>query len=36
MHDLMKGRYRLPWEEEVVHKDGTACGFAPPTRIYQE
>jgi formamidase len=36
MHDLMKGRYRLPWEEEVVHKDGTACGFAPPTRLYQE
>jgi len=35
MHDLMKGEYRLPWEEEVVHKDGSAFGFAPPTRTYK-
>src|SRR3954469_5877049 len=27
MHDLVAGKYRLPWEEEVVHKDGRACGF---------
>ena len=36
MHDLVAGRYRLPWEEEVVHKDGTAYGFAAPTRLFGE
>ena len=36
MQDLMAGRYRLPWEDEVVHKDGTAYGFAKPTRRYGE
>jgi formamidase len=36
MQDLVKGEYRLPWEDEVVHKDGSACGFAPPTRIYKK
>ncbi len=35
MHDLVAGRYRLPWEAEVVHVDGTSCGFPPPTRRYQ-
>jgi formamidase len=34
MHDLVGGRYRLPWESEVVHVDGTSCGFAPPQRPY--
>lgn len=34
MHDLAKGAYRLPWEAEVVHVDGTSCGFAAPTRGY--
>jgi formamidase len=34
MHDLAAGRYRLPWEDEVVHTDGTACGFAPPDRVF--
>ncbi len=34
MKDLVDGRYRLPWEDEVVHKDGTSCGFPPPTREY--
>ena len=34
MRDLMEGRYRLPWEDEVVHTDGTACGFPAPTRVY--
>ena len=34
MHDMVNGRFRLPWEAEVVHTDGTACGFAPPTRAY--
>jgi len=32
MHDLVAGRYRLPWEDSVVHVDGRACGFAPPQR----
>ena len=34
MRDLVAGRYRLPWEDEVVHKDGSAYGFAKPTRRY--
>jgi formamidase len=34
MQDLVAGRYHLPWEDEVVHRDGAACGFAPPTRDY--
>ncbi|HUP71887.1 MAG TPA: formamidase [Acidimicrobiales bacterium] len=34
MHDLAAGRYRLPWEDDVVHIDGTACGFAPPDRLF--
>jgi formamidase len=34
MHDLVAGRYRLPWEDAVMHTDGTACGFAPPTRTF--
>nr|WP_309098457.1 formamidase [Fredinandcohnia onubensis] len=35
MHDMVNGEYRLPWEDEVVHKDGTSCGFAGPTRGYK-
>ena len=35
MHDLVAGKYRLPWENEVVHTDGTSCGFPPPKRMYQ-
>ncbi len=35
MQDLVNGCYRLPWEDEVIHKDGTSCGFAVPTRTYQ-
>jgi formamidase len=34
MQDMVAGRYRLPWEDEVVHKDGTSCGFPAPTRSY--
>lgn len=34
MQDLVAGRYRLPWENEVIHTDGTSCGFPPPTRMY--
>ena len=36
MQDLVAGRYRLPWEDEVVHKDGVAYGFPKPTRVYGE
>ena len=36
MHDLVGGRYRLPWENQVRITDGTPCGFAPPTRLYRE
>ena len=32
MHDQVAGRYTLPWEAQVVHTDGTSCGFAPPER----
>lgn len=34
MQDLVAGRYRLPWEDEVAITDGTSCGFAKPTRRY--
>lgn len=27
MRDLVAGEYRLPWEDDVVHTDGRACGF---------
>jgi formamidase len=36
MHDLVAGRYRLPWEDEVKVTDGTPSGFAKPTRRYGE
>jgi len=35
MHDLVAGRYRLPWESEVRITDGTSCGFTPPERRYR-
>jgi len=35
MKDLVNGCYRLPWEDQVVHTDGTSCGFPAPTREYQ-
>jgi formamidase len=34
MQDLVAGRYRVPWEAEVQHRDGASCGFAPPEREY--
>ncbi|MDX2270605.1 MAG: formamidase [Cyanobacteriota bacterium] len=34
MQDLVNGTYHLPWDEQVIHKDGTACGFPAPTRTY--
>ncbi len=35
MHDLVAGKYRLPWEDDVVHTDGTSCGFPVPERAYE-
>ncbi|MEM1505622.1 formamidase [Domibacillus sp. 8LH] len=35
MKDLVNGKYVLPWEEEVIHKDGSAFGFPPPTRSFE-
>jgi formamidase len=35
MQDLVAGRYRVPWENQVRITDGTTCGFAPPTRLYR-
>lgn len=35
MKDLVDGKYVLPWEDEVVHKDGSAFGFSPPDRYYE-
>ena len=34
MQDMVAGQARLPWEEQVVHTDGTSCGFASPTRTF--
>jgi len=34
MHDLVAGRYRLPWEDAVKIKDGTSYGFPVPNRPY--
>jgi formamidase len=36
MQDMVKGEYRLPWEDEVVHTDGTSCGFPAPDRQYKK
>jgi formamidase len=34
MHDMVAGTYRLPWEDDVVHTDGTSCGFPISNRVY--
>ena len=36
MQDMVAGKYRLPWEDEVAHKDGTSCGFPAPSRHFGE
>lgn len=36
MQDLVKGCYRLKWEDEVEVVDGTKCGFPPPNRSYAD
>lgn len=35
MHDLVAGKYHLPWEDEVQVTDGTGWGFPAPSREYQ-
>jgi formamidase len=35
MTDMVQGKYKLPWDDDVKHKDGTSCGFDPPTREYK-
>jgi formamidase len=35
MRDLMSGKYRLPWEDEVLVTDGMSCGFPRPNRRYE-
>lgn len=35
MQDMVNGAYRLPWEDQVIHTDGTCCGFPEPSRSYQ-
>lgn len=34
MRDMVSGHFALPWEHEVVHKDGQSCGFSAPTRRF--
>ena len=34
MRDLVAEKYALPWEDEVIHTDGTSCGFPIPNRTY--
>ena len=36
MQDMVAGKYRLPWENEVIHTDGTSCGFPAPDREYKK
>ncbi|WP_433560279.1 hypothetical protein ACQPWY_22670 [Pseudonocardia xinjiangensis] len=33
MQDLVAGRYRLPWEEQVRHTDGTGAGLGTPADV---
>jgi formamidase len=35
MRDMVDGRYKLPWDASIQVRDGTPCGFAPPTRAYR-
>lgn len=34
MHDMVNGRYKLPWDASIAVRDGTSCGFAAPTRSF--
>jgi formamidase len=35
MKDMVAGEYQLPWEDNIVHKDGSSYGFPKPKRIYR-
>lgn len=35
MQDMVRGEYRLPWEDRVQVTDGTSCGFPIPNRTYE-
>jgi formamidase len=35
MKDMVAGTYMLPWDADIQVRDGTPCGFAPPTRAYR-
>jgi formamidase len=35
MQDLVRGEYRLPWEDQVRVTDGTTCGYPAPERKYK-
>ena len=35
MHDMVAGRYKLPWDASIQVRDGTSCGFEVPTRRYR-
>ena len=34
MQDMVAGNYRLPWDADIVQKDGRSCGFEAPVRSY--
>jgi formamidase len=34
MQDMVQGKYKLPWDAGIKEKDGSSCGFVPPTRDY--
>ena len=33
MQDLVRGEYRLPWEDDVVVTDGVPAGYPPPRAV---
>lgn len=35
MQDMVKGEYKVPWDDEVTVKDGTSEGYAKPERRYK-
>jgi formamidase len=35
MRDLVAGRYRVPWQDQVAVVDRTSCGFPSTARRYQ-
>ncbi|MDH4393830.1 MAG: formamidase [Aquabacterium sp.] len=34
MQDMVAGRYKLPWDASIQVRDGSPCGFEPPSRRY--